>query len=157
MTASREELMEGILARFERLKAVRRHAMSAGVHREVSIQQMHVLMALQEERSIPISDLAELLCISAPSASSIVDRLEERDLVRRVRDTEDRRVVYVELSEHGNQVVEEFIGLRRDRVLQLLAVMTDEELGDIAAGLDALQAALARLDQSAENTPAVAG
>jgi len=63
-------------------------------------QQFWVLGAL-ESGSRRMSDLAERTLTSQASLTGIVDRLEERGLVERVRSIEDRRVVAVSLTEAG--------------------------------------------------------
>ena len=63
-------------------------------------QQFWVLGAL-ESGSRRMRDLAERTQTSQASLTGIVDRLEERGLVERVRSVEDRRVVAVSLTEAG--------------------------------------------------------
>ena len=48
-------------------------------------------------------EIAERLVTRDPDVTRIVDRLEKRELVRRERDTEDRRVVRVFLTEAGQR------------------------------------------------------
>ncbi len=71
-------------------------------------QQHQLLLAVKglptgEEPSI--GELAERLQIRHHSLVELADRLEERGLVRRRRGDEDRRKVFVELTETGEQVL----------------------------------------------------
>lgn len=63
-------------------------------------QQYWVIGAL-ESGARRMSDLAECAQTSQASLTGIVDRLEDRGLVERVRSVEDRRVVEVSLTEAG--------------------------------------------------------
>ena len=63
-------------------------------------QQFWVLGAL-DSGARRMSDLAERAQTSQASLTGIVDRLEERGLVGRVRSAEDRRVVEVSLTDAG--------------------------------------------------------
>ena len=81
------------------------HAMVGGLHHTGPLeglqrQQFWVLEALLcgPKR---MSELAERSSTSQTSMTGIVDRLEERGLVERVRSAEDRRVVEVALTELG--------------------------------------------------------
>ena len=63
--------------------------------------QVQMLMTLRSCGASTISHLAEQLNVSPPSASSMVDRLEDKGFLYRERSTEDRRKVVVRLSEQA--------------------------------------------------------
>jgi DNA-binding MarR family transcriptional regulator len=147
MTDSREALIAQAMVHIESLMSYRRRNLcDRPALREVSFAQFHALVTLQERGSLTLSELAGLLGISAPSASSIVDRMEEHGFVSRERDAFDRRIVHVSVSDQGRKVVEEMMGHKRDHSLQLLSIMTEGELRDVIRGVEALQSALRRLD-----------
>jgi DNA-binding MarR family transcriptional regulator len=129
----------------------RRNICSKPALRDVSFPQFHALVWLQERGSCTVTDLAHHLGISAPSASSILDRMEERDFVHRVRSLTDRRVVHVEVSEAGRAVVEEMIGIQRDFSLRLFEVMSDEELRAVIRFGEAVRSALGRIEGGAQH------
>ena len=156
MTASREDLTSEALRELESLAAQRRRALcQRPPHRELSLPQFHVLLILMERGPTTLSELASILDISAPSTSSIVDRMEERGLLVRERDTVDRRIVHVRASELGRSTAEEMMGMKRELLQSLLDRMTDQELGDFVGGLKALQSALSRT-QGAATSPGTA-
>ena len=68
---------------------------------ELSMAQVQVLMTLQSCGESTISHLAEQLKVSPPSASAMVDRLEDKGFLYRERSTEDRRKVVVRLSKQA--------------------------------------------------------
>ena len=68
---------------------------------ELSMAQVQVLMTLHSSGESTISQLAKQLDVSPPSASSMVDRLEDKGLLYRERSTMDRRKVVVRLSEQA--------------------------------------------------------
>jgi DNA-binding MarR family transcriptional regulator len=51
-------------------------------------------------------DIAEAIGLSLPSVSTIVDRLEEIDLVIRVHDEQDRRAVQAHLTSKGHDIIQ---------------------------------------------------
>jgi len=53
------------------------------------------------DRPLPLSHLARYLTQEAQSTTELADRLERRGLVRRTRDTRDRRLVLLELTAEG--------------------------------------------------------
>jgi DNA-binding MarR family transcriptional regulator len=66
---------------------------------EISMAQLHTLMIVKGCGECTISQLAKRLDVSAPSASTMVDRLVEKALLLRQRSDEDRRVVVVRVTE----------------------------------------------------------
>lgn len=153
MNANHENAMKEALTQLEGLMSFQRRTFCSHLpQREVSLPQLHVLMVLQQDGPMTVSELAHLLHISAPSASALLDRMEERSLVHRVRDVTDRRVVHVEMSDHGRSVVEELTWLRQDQLQRLLGAMTAEELRDLSRGVTAIRAALSRLSDAREST-----
>lgn len=154
MIAPHDVLIEEAMAQIGRLFSYRRRAFCAQpLSREVSLPQVHLLMTLQERGPTTISALAHLLGISAPSASAIVDRLEEHDLALRERDAEDRRVVHVRITEHGRTLVAELMGMKREQVQRLLDAMTAQELSDVIKGIAAVCNALDRSQTGADMGP----
>lgn len=99
-----------------------------------------------------VSELAHLLSVSAPSASSILDRMEEHGLVERVRDAVDRRVVHVGVAEQGRRMMEEMMGLKREQLQRLLESMTDVELEHVVEGAAAVDRALSRVGETVEES-----
>jgi DNA-binding MarR family transcriptional regulator len=77
---------------------------------ELSMAQVQMLMTLQSCGESTISHLAEQLKVSPPSASCMVDRLEDKGLLHRERSTEDRRKVVVRLSEKATVQTERMEG-----------------------------------------------
>jgi DNA-binding MarR family transcriptional regulator len=145
MTVSRDTLTTEALSQLDALMSLRRQAFCAQpLYREVSLPQLHVLITLREQGAMTVTELATVLGISAPSASSIVDRMAEHDLVERIRDETDRRVVHVRLSPRGQTVIEELVGLKREQLHRILAAMTEEELATVVAAMQAVRRALER-------------
>lgn len=139
----REVLIDEAMSRLDALIARRRRSFcDQPIPRDVSMPQMHILIGLQERGPTTVSDLAVSLEISIPSASAIVDRMEDHGLVRRVRDEDDRRVVHVTITERGAQIVEEMVGLHREGACRLLGKMTGEELEHVTRALAAVQRVL---------------
>jgi MarR family transcriptional regulator, organic hydroperoxide resistance regulator len=146
MSNTRDALIDRAMGELELVMSYRRRNVCDGSPvRDISIPQFHALILLQEHGPRTLSDLAHDLCISAPSASSIVDRMEEHGYVVRARDSIDRRVVHVSISAEGRSVIEEIMGVKRDHSRRVLEVMTENELETVLQFVDVLRSALERL------------
>ena len=76
--------------------------------------------------------------ISAPSLSAHVDRLETLGLIRRVRSTDDRRRVGLELTPEGRATVRRVRARRTTWLADRLGRLSDEERERIERALPAL-------------------
>ena len=65
---------------------------------EFSFAQMRAIKFVKAKEQVSITELAELLQVSAPSASTMVERLVEKDVLVREQDPQDRRKVIVTIS-----------------------------------------------------------
>ena len=75
-------------------------------HTDLSLSQYHAVSIVHDHVQVTISELAELLGVSAPSASAMVDRLVEKGVFLRRQSTEDRRKVIVCIAEDAVEAVE---------------------------------------------------
>jgi len=76
--------------------------------------------------------------VSLATATGVVDRLVERDIVLRESQPEDRRVVLCHLSEKGQKLIGGLWQLARDRAKELLEVVATSQLQLITEALKAL-------------------
>jgi DNA-binding MarR family transcriptional regulator len=68
---------------------------------ELTPMQAHVLRLLEPDQPLPMRTLARKLCCDASNVTGIVDRLEERGLVRRDAAPGDRRVKMLVVTSDG--------------------------------------------------------
>lgn len=67
--------------------------------------QFSILMILAEHNCSTAADLARETCGDTGAMTRMLDRLEAKGIVRRVRSSEDRRIVNIELTEAGRLAV----------------------------------------------------
>lgn len=107
----------------------------------LSLVHLHVLTVLEADGAMAMSRLADALDVSVASATGIVDRMEQRGLVERRREPEDRRVVLVHATDAGAAIFEDVAQERRRHLRALLDRMTDAELEGFLAGLRGMRRA----------------
>jgi DNA-binding MarR family transcriptional regulator len=107
----------------------------------LSLVHLHVLTVLESEGPLPMSKLADALDVSVASVTGIVDRMEQRGLVERRREPEDRRVILVHVTDAGGAVFRDLAVSRRQTIAPLLDRMSDAELEGFLVGLRALRRA----------------
>jgi DNA-binding MarR family transcriptional regulator len=93
------------------------------------------------------SDLGRELALSPASLTRLIDRLEERGLVSRRRDSADRRRVVVELEPAGRDVVGQTHVLRGSALHQAVEAMTPADRRRLFDALRGLIAATRLLER----------
>jgi MarR family transcriptional regulator, organic hydroperoxide resistance regulator len=79
-----------------------------------------------------MSDIAGFLEISLGGCTAMVDRAIDAGLVERYRDEEDRRVVWVQLTEKGNQTLDEMRRIRARIFAKYLHQLEPDEIQQLA-------------------------
>jgi DNA-binding MarR family transcriptional regulator len=104
----------------------------------LTLPQMVTLFAIRGAGTCRMSELAEITQQSAGTLTGIVDRLIEDDLVGRVRDVDDRRVVQVTLTAQGEERVAQVERARREDMERMLQQLSLEQLGAMEGLLNML-------------------
>jgi DNA-binding MarR family transcriptional regulator len=87
-----------------------------------------ILWQLQAHGEMTMSRIADLLDVSLSSATGIIDRMEERGLVERIRVPDDRRIVLVGLTQRGLDTLDEIEFLKGDLIRRVLVRLNEEQL-----------------------------
>ena len=96
---------------------------------------------------MPISRLAQYTGSANSTVSGIVDRLERLGLVKRERSEQDRRVIYVALTEEYASAQKRMEPNVSGYMSKLLKDLSDEELDAILQSLDKLDAILSEAER----------
>jgi DNA-binding MarR family transcriptional regulator len=105
----------------------------------LSLVHLHVLTVLEAGGPLAMSKLADALDVSVASATGIIDRMEQRGLVERRREPDDRRLVLVHATNAGDAIFRDVATDRRKHLADLLDRMTDVELESLLIGLRAMR------------------
>lgn len=97
----------------------------------LTMPQMVTLFAIRGAGTCRMSELAEITQQSAGTLTGIVDRLIEDNLVARVRDMDDRRVVQVTLTAHGEERLSRVEQARREDMERMLQQFSQHQLVDL--------------------------
>jgi len=73
---------------------------------DLTHQQFSILVILSQLKCQTAADLARETCGDTGAITRMLDRLEAKDMIRRVRSVEDRRVVNIELTPAGTRCAE---------------------------------------------------
>ena len=95
----------------------------------ITSTQASIMFMLASGRSLAAADLAREYGIDASAVTRLIDRLEKRGLITRLRSEEDRRVVRLALTEEGNALAGQIPAIFTKVLDKLLFGFTPEEVG----------------------------
>jgi len=117
------EMVESLDLLFQSVMALL-PAEAAGPDTPLTFTEVRATKLLPAEGRIPMRQFAELLGVSLPTATHMVDRLVEKDIVERERPEHDRRLVLVGLSERARAHRETLVHYRTRVIEQILEPLT---------------------------------
>lgn len=97
-----DRILDGLVRLFYE---ARQHSQSLKRRYGVTAAQLSLLKVLEKLGEKTHSDLSECLYLRGSTTTGIIDRLEERGLVRRRRSRTDRRLVKIGLGEAGKKLL----------------------------------------------------
>ena len=102
------------------------------------------LQWLLEHGDMTIGDLSNKMFLAFSTTTDLVDRMESSQLVKRVRDDKDRRVVRVHLLPEGERIIEEVIEKRQQYLQEVLKNHDKQEIEQFSALLAKLHEEMTR-------------
>lgn len=102
---------------------------------KITAPQLVCLLAVANEGPLTATTIARRVFLSASTVVGILDRLEQRGLVRRIRDQRDRRLVRVSATAEGNQLALTAPPPLQDGLARALGQLTEGEQATIADSL----------------------
>lgn len=105
---------------------------------EVTASQGYILLAIPEMDSISMNDLSIKMRLANSTMTRMVDQLVQKGMVIRAADNQDRRIVLIRLTEHGQDVRNGLKQTLHDFFSQVLGDLSEEQRGEILHSLDTL-------------------
>lgn len=93
----------------------------------ITSPQFTALQCVLEEGDLTIGELSQKIGLAFSTTTDIVDRMEKNQLVKRVRDEKDRRVVRIHVLDKGKQIIDEVIHKRQQYLSDVLEGFTEEQ------------------------------
>lgn len=76
-----------------------------------TLQQWVVMMHIRDGLAFTVADLCRELHHDSGAMTRLIDQLEERKLIERRRNPQDRRVIELSLTDSGNETITSLIGI----------------------------------------------
>lgn len=98
---------------------------------EITPPQFAALLELIEHGDMTIGDLSSRMYLACSTVTDLLDRMERNQLVVRIKDEKDRRIVRIQVLEKGHHLIEEVLYARRLYIQGILAEMPPNSIEEI--------------------------
>jgi len=105
---------------------------------KISTPQLICLNEVFQHGPISIGALTKIVFLNNSTVTGIVDRLEKRELVKRVRVSKDRRQVHVEITDQGIAFINEAPKPIQDQFMDRLLTLDKDKIGLVLWSLEML-------------------
>lgn len=90
--------------------------------------QWIALYYVKINKNISQRELSKLMNVKDSSAGRLIDRLERDELIKRNRNDFDRRIIYINLTKKGDELISELMPYGERFNCELIKGIDDEEL-----------------------------
>ncbi|MDQ0158865.1 DNA-binding MarR family transcriptional regulator [Alkalibacillus salilacus] len=97
-------------------------------HYPITPPQFIALQWLLDSGDLTIGELSKKMYLAFSTTTDLVDRMEKNELIERIRDPKDRRVVRIHLLSKGKDIIDEVIDKRQQYLKDVLNSYSVEEV-----------------------------
>ncbi|MFQ3542575.1 MarR family transcriptional regulator [Halobacillus rhizosphaerae] len=97
-------------------------------HYPITAPQFVALQWLLEKGDMTIGELSSHIHLACSTTTDLVDRMEKNELVERIRDPKDRRIVRIDVLDKGKQIIHEVIEKRQHYLEGVLKTVPEEDV-----------------------------
>ncbi|MFD1390601.1 MarR family winged helix-turn-helix transcriptional regulator [Alkalibacillus flavidus] len=97
-------------------------------HYPITPPQFIALQWLLDSGDLTIGELSKKMYLAFSTTTDLVDRMEKNELIERIRDPKDRRVVRIHLLERGKDIIDEVIDKRQQYLRDVLKSYSSDEV-----------------------------
>jgi MarR family 2-MHQ and catechol resistance regulon transcriptional repressor len=93
----------------------------------LSPSEFMILEVLYAKGKIPLQQIGEKILVTSGSITYNIDKLEKKNLLKRVPSSEDRRVIYAEITEAGNEMFNQIFPEHAAKIHSLMKAISQDQ------------------------------
>lgn len=142
-----ETLNDVLVNLFRDVMDLEEHAIITQEYRDITNNDMHVIQAIGIGEPKNMSAIAKTLSVTVGTLTIAMNSLVKKGYVTRERGKDDRRVVYISLSEKGRRAYYHHEEFHRQMIEEILKDLTEEETEALVRSLAKLNTWFRRFHQ----------
>lgn len=112
----------------------------------VNSSQLKAMAAFHEDRRYSMGELCKIAKVKMPSMTEVVNRLVAEGFVERIRDTDDRRVVKVQLTDSGKKAHSTVLQAREKELMNIFGCLDEKQRTLLLKSLRAASSVMKHVD-----------
>ena len=98
-----------------------------------------IMNVLNEDGMMPISEVGKKLFISTPNMTKLLNKLIDEEMVERIPDKNDRRIINIDLTEKGRSYLDEQFKKMQSSLKERLSTLSDDKIDKLYDSLENLK------------------
>lgn len=144
---SLENIAQNLLATFPLIFKKILKKEESGICKNLTPSHTQIMCLLENFGSMPISEIGKKLCISPPNMTPLIDKLIEENLVERIPNSRDRRIVNISLTENGKEFLKKYKECLVNHLKLKLSDLTEEEQEELNKILSRLKEIILKINE----------
>lgn len=146
-----EQVSMQIIMRLRQIiQEMSRHSKLLLENYKITTPQLICLHEVFQHGPISIGALTKIVFLNNSTVTGIIDRLEKRELVRRVRISKDRRQIHIEITGQGIEFIKKAPKPIQDQFMDRLVALDEDKIALILWSLEILVDMLGNRDRTME-------
>ncbi len=109
------------------------------ISKDIAKHHFMILKMLQEKDKFYVTEIVQMLGITKSQMTASVDKLLKLGYVERFADTQDRRKIYVSITNEGSEIANLIYSRIKERFNEDVQILSQEELNKLEQGLMVLK------------------
>lgn len=129
-----DRIAENLIRAFVQFRRLRTVEQEQKLHSDSQLKHSEIMLLFElnnVEDDYPegasVSDISGFLCVKAPSITPTIASLEEKNMIERTMDPNDRRIIRVRLKDEGRKVIEQKKQKMAARLKSLVEYLGEEK------------------------------
>ncbi|MFA9558981.1 MarR family winged helix-turn-helix transcriptional regulator [Evansella sp. AB-rgal1] len=113
--------------------------------KEISPTHFAILMLLEEAGKLPTTEIGKRLLILKSNLTPLINKLIAKDLVEREAADHDRRIMYIQLTDHGRQFLKSEINALHKDVEKRLEDLDEDDINKLYDAIKTINEVMKKL------------
>lgn len=129
---------EKLVVVFNEILSVQETALKHSGFLDLSVKEMHTIEAIDTHGNMSSNQVAKTLNVTPGTLTVAIQNLVKKGYITRVQSEEDRRVVKLQLTDKGKEMVDMYQQFHQEMVTETLTDLDPEEVKVLSKGLNNL-------------------
>lgn len=119
--------LNSLIVLFKAHQSLAKNVKSSLIETELTVNEFTVMEALYTKKELSTQELIDKILIPNSSMTYVLDILEKRELINRLKDPKDKRRQLISLTDEGESLFKEVYEQHYQHMQSIFSVLSDQE------------------------------